>query len=225
MLRALSLAIVFAAPAFSGLSVDIRVALGDFYRRPQREIVVLEERRVPPDEMPVVLFIAGRAGVDPFEVWEHRRSGLGWARIAAHYRLGAEVFYVPISVDPGPPYGRAYGYYRRYPRGDWHRIRLEDDDIVALVNLRFYSEHYRLPPDRIVVWHREGGPFYRVVEVADREHWKDRREREKDRREAEREWDKDRREAVREAEKDAREARREWEKDQREDWKERHKRN
>lgn len=221
----MSLGLVFATLATAGVSIDIQVGLGNFYRRPHREIVVLEERRVPPDELPVVLFIAERCGVAPLEIWEHRRRGLGWARITARYGLTADVFYVPISVDPGPMYRHAYGYYRKYPRRDWHRIALADDDIVALVNLRFYSEYYRLPADRIVVWRSGGDPYYRVLDAADREHWKDRRERDKDRREAEREWDKDRREAIREGEKDAREARREREKDQREDWKERHRRN
>jgi hypothetical protein len=55
MLRVLSLSVLFSAVAYSGVSVDIRVALGDFYRRPEREIIVLDNRRVPPDEMPVVL--------------------------------------------------------------------------------------------------------------------------------------------------------------------------
>ena len=85
MLRPLCLGVLLAAAAYAGVSVDIRVGLGEFYRQPQHDIIVLEERAVPPDELPVVLFIAGRAGVPPLVIWEHRRAGLGWARIAARY--------------------------------------------------------------------------------------------------------------------------------------------
>lgn len=204
--------------------MNVNIDLGRYFHRPAEEIVVLERTRIPDDDMPVVMFLAERARVSATVIWSHRQGGMHWADIATRYGLGADIFYVALSINPGPPYGRAYGHYRRVPRSHWHTIRLEDADIVNLVNLRFLSDYYGYPPERIVVWRSEGAPFVRIHDVADREGWKAWKEREKDRREAAREWGKDRREAWKEREKDEREARKESGRDRRETWKERNKR-
>ena len=37
------------------------LAVGDYYRIPQKEIIIIRERGIPPYEIPVALFIAKRA--------------------------------------------------------------------------------------------------------------------------------------------------------------------
>jgi hypothetical protein len=51
---------------------------------------------------------------------------------------------------PGPPYGRALGHYKKKHRKEWRTIVLTDADVVNLVELRFLSEHYGVPPERII---------------------------------------------------------------------------
>jgi hypothetical protein len=126
------------------------VAVGDYFKMPQRAVTVIREKHVPDDELPVVLFICRRSGVRPAQVIELRQTGKSWLDISLHFGLTPEVYYVPLTVDPGPPYGHAYGYYRKHPRSEWKDIRLEDDDIVNLVNLRFISDHYRMAPEEVV---------------------------------------------------------------------------
>jgi hypothetical protein len=67
-------------------------------------------------------------------------------------RLGVspEVYYIPVAVAPGPPYGRALGHYKKKHRKEWRAIVLTDADVVNLVELRFLSEHYRVAPERII---------------------------------------------------------------------------
>jgi hypothetical protein len=60
------------------------------------------------------------------------------------------VYYVPVAVAPGPPYGKAYGHYKKKHRNEWKTIVLTDADIVNLVELRFLSEHYHVAPERII---------------------------------------------------------------------------
>jgi hypothetical protein len=59
------------------------------------------------------------------------------------------VYYVPVAVRSGPPYGRAYGHYKK-PRKEWNTIVLTDADVVNLVELRFISEHYHVAPERVI---------------------------------------------------------------------------
>lgn len=135
------------------------LAVGDYYRAPEKEVVVVRERSVPDDELPVVFFLARRASVSPQVIVDMRLGGKSYMDISLHYGLSPEIFYIPVAVDPGPPYGKAYGYYKNKPRKQWKEIRLGDSDIVNLVNLRFLSEHYSCAPDKVIRLKSQGKDF------------------------------------------------------------------
>ncbi len=129
------------------------LALGDYYRVPPRQVVEIHDRyRFPEEELPVVYFLAARAHVEPAVIINFRMRKMSWLDIAFHYRLTPDIFFVPVSVERiGPPYGNAYGYYRKYgPAKDWKRIALTDREVVDLVNLRFMSEHYNVSPQSVM---------------------------------------------------------------------------
>jgi hypothetical protein len=147
-----SIAALAAQTAFSvaGSIGNFHVAVSNYYHVPEREVIVIRERRIPEDEIPVVLFIAQRARVAPATIIDLRLGGKPWREIAVRFGLGPEVFYVPVAVTPGPPYGKAYGHYKKKPRHQWNTIVLADSDYVSLVNLRFLSDHYRMAPERVI---------------------------------------------------------------------------
>ena len=128
---------------------DFHIAVANYYHVPEREVVVIREQRISDDELPVVLFIAREARVPPARVIEMRQRGRSWWDISVHFGLRPDVYYVPVAYAPGPPYGRAYGHYKK-PRSQWKTIVLADDDVVNLVQLRFLSEHYRIPPEQVM---------------------------------------------------------------------------
>jgi hypothetical protein len=129
---------------------DFHVAVANYYRVPEREVIVIRERRIPDDEIPVALFIAHNAGVPWARVVDMRRRGDSWWDISVRFGLGPEVYYVPVAVTPGPPYGRALGHYKKKKRTEWRTIVLTDADIVNLVELRFLTEHYHVAPERVI---------------------------------------------------------------------------
>ena len=129
---------------------DFHVAVANYYRVPEREVVVIRERRVRDEDLPVVLFIAQHARVTPATIVDLRMRGLSWWDISVRYGVRPEVYYVPVAVAPGPPYGKAWGHYKKKPRKQWNTIVLADDDIVTLVHVRFISDYYRIPPERVV---------------------------------------------------------------------------
>ncbi|HEY1305513.1 MAG TPA: hypothetical protein VGF24_18285 [Vicinamibacterales bacterium] len=128
---------------------DFHVAVSNYYQVPERDVIVVRERRIPDEELPVVFFIAQRAHVPPARIVDMRLRGSSWWDISVRYGLNADVYYVPVAVRTGPPYGRAYGHYKK-PRKEWRTLVLTDADIVNLVELRFMSEHYHVPPERII---------------------------------------------------------------------------
>ncbi len=129
---------------------DFHVAVANYYHVPEREVVVIRERRIPDDEIPVALFIARHASVPWGRVVDMRLRGDSWWDISVRLGVSPEVYYVPVAVVSGPPYGRALGHYKKKHRKEWRTIVLTDADVVNLVELRFLSEHYRVPPERII---------------------------------------------------------------------------
>ena len=144
------------------------LGIGDYYHVPEREIYVMHDEGVPDDDLPVVYFLAERARVAPGAIVDLRLRGWSWDRITFHYGLGPEIYYVPVPVTAvGPPYGHAYGYYRRVPRARWRTIHLSDDDVVNLVNLRFVSEYRHVPPERVIALRGGGHHFTEVYSRPD----------------------------------------------------------
>jgi len=137
-------------------------SIGEYFGVPEKEVIVVKERHIPEEEIPVVFFIARRARVAPAAIIDLRLRKRSWMDIVVHYGLSPEIFYVPVRMEvKGPPYGRAYGYYKK-PKHEWKKIVFKDDDVVNLVNLKFMSEHYKYSPDEVIKIRSKGKNFVMV---------------------------------------------------------------
>lgn len=116
-------------------------AVGSYFGISRSEVTILSDWNLPPDEIPVALFIANRAGVSPDALLALRRSGATWTELADRYSIGARALYLPLREGASAGVLAApYEAFRSTPVGDWDSIRLTDADIVALVNIRMLSE-------------------------------------------------------------------------------------
>lgn len=138
------------------------LAIGDHYRVPEKELIIVKKKEIPDDELAVVFYLARRANVAPSIIIDLRLGGRTWMEITSHFDLTAEIFYVAIEKASGPPYGKAHGYFKKRHRKEWKSIRLSDPDIINLVNLRFVSEHYGLTPDVVVKMREQGQSFIAI---------------------------------------------------------------
>jgi hypothetical protein len=131
-------------------------SIGSHYNVPEKEVVVIRERNVPDDELPVVFFLARHGGVAPSVIVKMRLDGKSWMDITLRYGLSPKLFYVNFSEDPGPPYGKAWGHFKNHKKDKWKEIRLTDDEIVTCVNTKFMCERYGYSPDELVKVSRKG---------------------------------------------------------------------
>jgi len=138
------------------------LAIGEHYKVAQKEIVVVKEKKLPDEELPVVFFLARRAEVAPDVIIKLRLGGKSWMGICAHFGMTAEIFYVPVKQVPGPPYGKAYGHFKNKKRNKWSTIRLTDTEIVNFVNLKFISEHYGYSADDVIKMREKGNSFVAI---------------------------------------------------------------
>ena len=138
------------------------LAIGDHYKAPEKEVVIVRKASIPDDEMSVVFHIARHAGVTVEAVVKLRVKGMSWMEITRHYGMTAEIFYVPMKTDPGPPYGHAWGLYKKTKREKWNEIRLADVDIVNFVNLKFVSEQNGCTPAEVIKLRKNGQGFVNI---------------------------------------------------------------
>lgn len=144
------------------------LAVGDYYRVPKTQVIVVKKGRIPDDELPVVFFIAQRANVTVDTILRLRLSGMGWWDISLRYGLGPDVYYVPVKMARiGPPYGKAYGYYKNPKRKG--KVVFTDHDVINLVNLRFISEYYAIAPEAVIEKRGRGEGFQFIFEGYEKE--------------------------------------------------------
>jgi len=168
LLIALFLATATLAPAVDfgfGLQVDdegrksFYLAVSNHYQVPEKEIVVVRERHIPDEEMPVVFFLAARCNASPATIIDLRLGGKSWMDITLQFGKTAEIFYVPVEDVSDPPYGHAYGHFKKHPKNRWGEIRLSDDDVVNFVNLKFICDHYGWTPNEVIRMRQDGRGF------------------------------------------------------------------
>jgi len=163
---------LFSNPLYSQTSFSISVkdeesgfafSISNFYKVPEREVIIIKNRGIPEEELPVVFFIASKAKVKPQTIIDLRLKGLSWMDISLKYGLTADVYYVPVKGEVGPPFGKAYGHFKKHHKHKWKEIRLDDDDIINLVNLKFISEYHGIEPD-IIIKQKAEGKRYVVID-------------------------------------------------------------
>jgi len=156
----IALAVAFACTVRADVNVGVSIGdgglkgfyleVGEFFKTSPADVKLVRNERIPDDEIAVVLYIAQRTGIRPEAIIQVRRLKKSWCEIAVHYGMSPAMFYVPLSIDPGPPYGKAYGHYKRHGKSEWKKINLDDEDVINLVNLRFVSGYYKVSAEEIV---------------------------------------------------------------------------
>ena len=127
------------------------LSIGDYYRVPAQEIIVIE-RSIPYEETSVVYFLAQHSHKTPHYIMNLRLRGMSWWDISLHLGLNPRTLYIIDSRRHlGPPYGKAYGYQR-----------LNDSDIIELVNIRFLSSYHGISVDDVIDRRSRGQQYMHI---------------------------------------------------------------
>jgi hypothetical protein len=160
-------ALALPGNARAGVSYDVSVGLpvgddarvflnvtNEYYAPPQEiATAVIHRCPHPEDDYPVVLFLARASGRPPVEILDMRLRGMAWADIMFGLHVRPSVLFVGVDADPGPPYGRAWGYWRNHPQ---ERLVIEDREFVELTKVQVASAYYHVSP-RTVIRERQRG--------------------------------------------------------------------
>lgn len=139
-----------------------------------RDRVVVDRwgpRFTNPDDLAVFFFLAQQSGRSPDVIFALRRQGLNWWEVGVRVGVPMDAWFVPVQVTPGPPYGKAYGHWKKHRKHPSSRPRLSDADARNLVAVRVIHEYYGMPVDAAMRLRASGRPVDRlVVDEYDRRH-------------------------------------------------------
>jgi hypothetical protein len=152
LVAALTLAVAGAAAPWARAEIDfaaalsipldddgrlfINVASNHYHADP--DVVVLASRRLrrPVDEIPIILFLAQHSRRSPSAILDLRAGGRGWIDIFVSLGLPYSILFAELPPDPGPPYGKAWGYWKKHRNDPRARIVLTDGEFTDLVHLQ-----------------------------------------------------------------------------------------
>ena len=92
-------------------------------------------------DLPVALFVARQSGRSFDNVVDLRSRGMSWSAILHDTGVPYDRLYAGIDRDPGPPYGKAWGYWKKNPHG----VVLKDGEIRGLVQVQIGSRLAGVP--------------------------------------------------------------------------------
>jgi hypothetical protein len=160
---------MLSAPAAAGLDVDFGAAVrldddtqvyfavsSRYFDRDRREVEAWARRYDHPDDLAVALYIGRHSGRSLDSIWRLRDEGRSWWEIGVRFGMPADVWFVPVRRDPGPPYGKAYGHWKKHRHDRNAALSLTDADIRNLTAVRVLHEYYGVSVEVAMDW-RSGG--------------------------------------------------------------------
>jgi len=141
---------------------EFHLAIGDFYKSSDKQVAAITKYGINDEELAVVFFLAEQSNVSPKAIIDLRLGAKSWFDISLHFGLKPEIYFIDIHEVSRPPYGKALGHFKKKPKSQWNEIRLADDDIINLVNLKFLSKYYNLSPDEIIKMRSNGESFTKI---------------------------------------------------------------
>ena len=93
-------------------------------------------------DLPVALFLGHKSYTPLPEIVALRARGFSWSVIFNKVDVPVAVLFRGIRENPGPPYGKAWGYWKKNPQS----VRLSDAEIAGLAHIQIGSRWARMSP-------------------------------------------------------------------------------
>jgi hypothetical protein len=157
----------FAASLSVPLDDDGRlfVNVASNHYRADPDMVIFAGRRLrhPADEIPIALFLAHHASRPLRAVVELRAGGRSRIDIFVSFGLPYSILFADLPPDPGPPYGRAWGYWKKHRADHRARIVLTDVEFADLVHLHLGVHAFGVSASEAVRLRAQGKPFRAIA--------------------------------------------------------------
>ena len=114
------------------------------------------------DDLAVTMFMARHTGKSPAFLLTLRGEGASWWDISVGLNVKPDAWFLPIVVEPRPPYGKAYGHWKNSRESDQPMI-LTDADCRHLVAARMLHECYGVSVARAMEMRASGKDLQKLA--------------------------------------------------------------
>ncbi len=122
-----------------------------------------------PDDLAVTMFMARHSGKSPAYMLTLRSEGTSWWEISVGLGMDPDVWFLPVKMEPRPPYGKAYGHWKKSKKSD-QRLVLTDGDCRNLVAARMLHECYGVSVERAMEMRASGTDLKKLTAGEYRNH-------------------------------------------------------
>ena len=156
--------VFFGAAVRAGDPADVFFSISSVYfDRSRQTIEAWGHTFESSDDLSVFLFLVQRTGKSPDLIASLRKDGNSWFDVGVLIGLPVDAWFVPVSRDPGPPYGNAYGHWKKSKKRSKPTFVLPDIDTRNLVAIRMFHEYYGVPVERAMALRAQGGDVRSLV--------------------------------------------------------------
>jgi hypothetical protein len=153
------------------ISDDARLFLNvthNYYGSSRQAVGVLSRCADPADDFPVVMFMAQASGRRADAVLAMRAKHIAWSDVMVRLQVPPDRLFAGLERDPGPPYGNAWGRWKKTRGGRGGKpapLVLDDRAVQDLVRLQIASGALRVNPYTIVSERQRGMTVDRFVVI------------------------------------------------------------
>jgi len=126
-----------------------------YYDRDPEHVRGWNEQCGHPDDLAVIMFMARHSGKSPTYLLTLRSEGVSWWEISVGLGMDPDVWFLPVKMEPRPPYGKAYGHWKKSKKSK-QRFVLSDTDCRNLVAARMLHECYGVSVERAMEMRASG---------------------------------------------------------------------
>ena len=173
---ALLLVTGFPVSTYAGLDIQFGAAVqvGDdsevyfavssrYFDQDERNVRKWNHQCADSDDLAVALFLSRHGNESPDHVFALRNKGLSWWEIGFRLGVPPEAWFVPVKRDPGPPYGKAYGHWKKNGKKSPGKMNLSDTDAKNLVAVRLLHEYYGVSVEVAMKWRSSGRDLKKIT--------------------------------------------------------------
>lgn len=132
------------------------------YPVPREAAATVFRRCDDPRDYPVLAFIAHHARADIEAVWRYRSRGHSWFDVMVRFGVPPRLLFVELPEPPGPPYGKAYGHWRKRGNG-LAAVHVPDADVLFWVNLRTSARYAGVSPAKMLAGGHSAKHFHKMA--------------------------------------------------------------
>lgn len=139
--------------------------LTGYYGIPQPQLMMYSSKLGSWEDVATLLLLSRLSGTKPDIIIGWRLGGQPWFGIVQRLNLSPGVLFVPVpqTVVLAPPYGNAYGYWRK-----GRVVYVTDPEVRNLALLRSTVTYYDLPPGFVMSQVERGVPFGQIIVAEER---------------------------------------------------------